>query len=327
MSTINSSPPSGQERFCSRCGDSLIPLSRPHVARTCAECGKTKHIVEASPGGGITIRPGDRFTIPAGWLQLSLAPTSRGKLFRPGLKFLLRQFFYAGEPQNAADIPSLLKRYEDTADQILKNSALLKDFDLDTSEGSEKALEVLGKDNTSREWHAVLLGTFSKITAEAIAANDTVQAVWGMYHAAQAHAMVVTTESVFDQTLWRGYLANQVVYEAAVAAASTPAEAEAIKALEPLFACLEESTLHVWVHSGEPIGPRLGVKSLGEPLLKALAQWHLTLAERRRVDEVRAKDDARFVRELKVKWAGIGAAVLAMAGGALWTVLTRLRIW
>lgn len=311
------------ERFCGRCGESLIPLSHPHVARTCSECGKTKYVVEASSGGGITIRPGDRFTIPAGWLQFSLAPTSRGKLFRPGLKFLLRQLFYVGEPQNAADTPGLLKRYEETADEILKNSTLLRGLDLDTSEGSEKALEVLGNDKTSREWHAVLLGTFSKITAEAIAANDTAQAVWGMYHAALSHALVVATEPVFEQTLWRGYLANQVVYEAATAAASTPAEAEAIKALEPLFARLDESTLHVWASSGEPIGPRLGVKSLSEPLLKALTQWHLTLAERRRADEVRAKDDARFIRELKVKWAAIGATSIAMVGGALWTILTK----
>jgi hypothetical protein len=279
-----------------------------------------------APDGGITIKTGDRFTIPAGWMQISLAPTSRGKLFRPGLKFLLRWLFYAGQPKDADDIANMLKRYEDTADQILKACPLLKEFDLDTPEGAKPAFELLEKDKSTREWHAVLLGTFSKVAADAIAANDTSKAVWAMYHAAQAHAVVVTTEPVFEQTLWRGYLANQIVYEAAAAAASTPAEAEAIKKLEPVFQRLDESALHVLVHSGEPIGPRLGVKLLSEPRLKALAEYHLKLTERRRADEIRAKDDAKFVRDLRTKWAGIGAGIVVAACGGAWTVLRALGI-
>jgi hypothetical protein len=83
----------------------------------------------------------------------------------------------------------------------------------------------------------------------------------------------------------------------------------------------------VWVNSGEPIGPRIGVRSLSEPLLRALAQWHLTLFERRRADELRAKDEAQFVRELRVKWAAIGATVgIALCGG-IWAVLNALGIF
>ena len=326
MSALSPPGPSEPERFCSRCGDSLVPLDRPHVARQCAECGKTKHLVEMSPGGGITIRGGDKFTIPANWLQISLSPTSRGKLARPGLKFLLRQFFYSGEPKDASDLGTLLKRYEDTADQILKDCTLLKGLDQDTPEGAEATLHILQKDKTSREWHAVLLGTFAKMVSDAIAANSTNEAAWAMYHAAQAHAMVVATEPTFEQTLWRGYVANQVVYEAAVAAASTPAEAEAIKTLEPLFNRLSESTLFAWINSGEPIGPRLGVKSLSEPLLRALGQWHLAQAERKRADDIRASEDARSARELRVKWVGVGATVgIALCGG-VWTVLRAFGI-
>jgi hypothetical protein len=323
MSTPTST---GPERFCSQCGDSLVPLARPHVARTCAECGKTKHLVEIASGGGITIRGGDRFTIPAGWIQISLSPASRGKLARPGLKFLLRQFFYIGEPNSAADIDGLLKKYEDIADRILQDSALLKGIDQETPEGAKEAVEILEKDRTTREWHAVLLGTFAKLVADAIAANNTSEAAWAMYQAAQAHAMVVTTEPTFEQTLWRGYLANQVVYEAAIAAVSTPAEAEAIKALEPLFNRLGEATLYAWVHSGEPIGPRLGVKSLSEPLLKALGHWHLAEAERKRAEEVRVVEEARAARELRVKWAAVGASVgIALCGG-IWAVLQTFGI-
>ena len=112
----------------------------------------------------------------------------------------------------------------------------------------------------------------------------------------------------------------------AVAASRTPAEAEAIKKLEPAFAGLDERTLYAWVHSGESIGPKLGVKSLSEGLLKALANWHLSLFERRRVDEARAKDDERFVRELRVKWTTIGVTAGGVAVGAVFTILKSLGI-
>jgi hypothetical protein len=238
------------------------------------------YLLEAGEGGSIQIREGDRFTIPAGFIKISLSSTSTGVLFRPGLKFLLKQLFYSGQPRDVNDIPQLLERYQKVADHILEQSELLKDTDIDSEAGASKAWDLLQKNTDTREWYALLLGTFVKILEESIAGNDQGKAVWAMYHAATAHAMTVAAEGMFEQTLWRGYLANRVVYEAAVAASRTPAEAEAIKKLEPAFAGLDERTLYAWVHSGESIGPKLGVKLLSEGLLKALANWHLSLFER-----------------------------------------------
>ena len=121
--------------------------------------------------------------------------------------------------------------------------------------------------------------------------------------------LTIVTEPLFEQTLWRGYLANQVVYEAAAAASQTPAEAEAIKRLEPLFRNLDEATLHIWVESKLPIGPRIGVKGLPEEVLSALARWHLASFQREREQALRNASERRANWELRLKWLGVGLAV------------------
>lgn len=53
----------------------------------------------------------------------------------------------------------------------------------------------------------------------------------------------IVTEPVFEETLWRGYLANQVVYEAAATAGNrSPAELESLKKLEPLFQQIDDGS-------------------------------------------------------------------------------------
>src|SRR5439155_24347931 len=124
---------------------------------------------------------------------------------------------------------------------------------------AKKAFEKIKENRDSREWHAASMGAFSHSVADAIKDNDALKSAWAGYMLGSMRALTIVTEPLFEQTLWRGYLANQIVYEAAVAASQTPGEAEAIKRLEPLFRNLDEATLHTWVESRSPIGPRIGV--------------------------------------------------------------------
>ena len=119
----------------------------------------------------------------------------------------------------------------------------------------------------------------------------------------------IFTEPVFEQTLWRGYLANDVVYEAAAASSRTPAESEAIKALAPLFERLDELTLHAWVDSKLPIGPRIGVNNLPEEILAALAKWHLASFQTNREKATREPAEKRATWEMRLKWLSFGLAV------------------
>lgn len=303
-------PPELVERFCGYCARSLVPLEAPHLSSDCTKCGRTAYYVRHDPEtGGIKVEAGERFTIPAGFIQLSLEPNSRGKLFRPGLPFLLKQFFLSAHPRSKADVPEFLKSLEAEADAILKASPLLKDLDLDNDSDAQKGWERIREKTDGREFHAASLGSFVKVSEEALEQNDALQAAWAAYMAGTVRGLTIVTEPLFEQTLWRGYLANDVVYEAISAASRTPAEAEAMKKLAPLFQKLDEMTLHAWVESKLPIGPRIGVKNLPEELLTALAKWHLSSFQRQREDLVRAKAESRATLEMRLKWLSFGLAI------------------
>lgn len=306
------------ERYCSQCGRSIVPLNVPHLSAECADCGKTIHFVRTAPNGvGIQVEKGERFSIPAGFIQLSLDPASRGKLFRPGLSFLLKQFFIGSHPKQPADIASFIQELRDQADALLKSSKCLTGLDLDNESDAKIAIEKLKENQDSQEWHAMTMGAFSQSVNEAIDENDALKAAWSGYMLGTIRGLTIVTEPLFEQTLWRGYLANQVVYEAAAAASQTPGEAEAIKKLEPLFRNLDEATLHTWVESKLPIGPRIAVKGLPEEILSALAKWHLASFQREREQTLRNASERRATWELRLKWLTLGLA----AASGIFTIL------
>jgi hypothetical protein len=312
MTTINS-----VERFCAQCGRSLIPLEVPHLSTECSACGKTVHFVRTAPDGtGIHVEGGERFTIPAGFIQFSLDPASRGKLFRPGLSFLLKQFFIGNYPKEPKDFVSFAKNLYDDAEAILKSSERLKGLDLDNEVEANVAIEKIKEDQQSRDWYVMNMGVFSQSVTEAIDKQDALSAAWSGYMLGVVRGLTIVTEPLFEQTLWRGYLANQIVYEAAAAASQTPGEAEAIKKLEPLFRKLDEVTLHTWVESKLPIGPRISVKGLPEEILSALAKWHLASYQREREQTIRSASERRADWELRLKWMmfGLGLAGVIFSG-------------
>lgn len=74
----------GVDKFCGKCGVSLVPLNVPYLSRKCEKCNKTAYYVRYDKeDGGIKIEKGENFTIPKDYIQMSLDPSSRGKLFRP----------------------------------------------------------------------------------------------------------------------------------------------------------------------------------------------------------------------------------------------------
>lgn len=202
-----------------------------------------------------------------------------------------------------------MKNLRNNADSILRNSVHLAGLDIHNQDNAEIVIDKLKEHQESREWHAMLMGAFSQEVAESVDNQDTLQAAWSGYMLGTSRRLTIVTEPLFEQTLWRGYLANQVVYEAAAAASQTPGEAESIKKLEPLFRNLNEATLHAWVESGLPIGPRLGINGLPEEILSALARWHLASFQREREQRLRDASERRANWELRLKWLGFGLGV------------------
>lgn len=327
MAETNTQDGNVTENYCPKCGKSCVPLDVPYLSKDCGDCGRTIHFVRNAPEGGISVEAGERLTIPGGFMTFSLDPASRGKLFRPGLKFLLDQMFMGVHPMGPEDIVEFARELDKTSDEYLAKCEKLIGFDLSTEVDTFKAIKALEEDKGSRDWHMLMQSLFSAALIEAVKNSDTGRAAWAGYMLGCARGLTIVTEPIFEQTLWRGYLAGQVVYEAAVAASSTPAEAEAVRKLQPLFQNLDEATLHAWVESRLPIGPRIGIKSLPESLIAALAKFQLTTIQRERDDARLAvldrREDARLNainilegNKLRATWLGIGVAAATALGTA-----------
>ena len=309
---------SGSELYCPHSGRSLVPLDVPHLSEECPDCGKMVYFVRPGPdGAGIQAKDGERLTIPAGFLKLSLDPSSGSKLTRAGIPFLVKHFFLGNHPSQPDDMPSAVKMLEEEADAILMGSEKLKGINFEDEKGQELLLDRLKKDQNSKEWHAMTMGALSKSLNDAIEKGEVLDAAWSGYMLGTVRGLTIVTEPQFEQTLWRGYLANQVVYEAAAASLHTPGEAEAIKKLEPLFRKLDEATLNAWVESKLPIGPRIGVNGLPEEILVSLAKWHLASAQREREQESRNTAERRAAWELRLKWLSFGLTLAGAIVGSL----------
>lgn len=308
-------------RFCDQCAQSLIPLTVPHVARDCGTCGQTIHIVEPGEGGkGIQIRKGDRFTIPAGSISISLDPRrSSGRLARAGLTWMMRMVLTSNVPKTVEGLDSMLDLWEEEADKILEDSAQLSDYDLEDEDDVLRVIDMLKDDQKSLEFWAMAVASCSQELRKRLKDEDPQGAVLYAVRLATWRALMVFIRDL-EEHAWTGYNQNQLIYGIAQAGATTPAEAHAIAALEPIFKGLSEDVLHAWVDSGVDIGHRIGVTQVDETLLKALAKYHLGLFDRRRSEQQIANENNARFWTLIISGFGAGATVTGAAVLVLRTV-------
>lgn len=262
-----------EPRYCDQCGRSLLPLAVPHVERPCADCGKTVFLVASGEGGkGIQVREGDKFTIPAGWLKISLDPAkTTGTFFRPGVTWFVTQLLAGELPSQPNDVEAYLERLKANADAILEASPRLSHLDLENKKDAEAAIELLEADRDTAEWWAFLMGTFASALLDELHAGASAAVVLHTVRMQAAHSMLVFKQSL-EEHVWTGYKHTKLIYDIASASAQTPEDAEKIQALRPLFSKLEEDVLHAWVEGDVDIGPRVGVSGVDESLLKGLAK-------------------------------------------------------
>lgn len=312
------------QKFCDQCGRSLIPLNVPHVQRRCQDCGKTVHI--AGEGGqGPRIEKGEAFVIPANFFRLSLDPAkSTCEFSRHGIQWFMKQVYAQGRANTPDDVVAMLEYYTKEADDILEKSDLLKHLNLNNFDDCGKAYELVKEKEELAEWWAMMEHVASGIAREALTENDTPRAVWAMTTLHFFRNMHIF-KTFLEETVWRGYLANQVVYNVASAAAHTPVEVEAIKKLEPLFTTLDEKMIHAWVNDGQPIGPRIGVTALPEATLKALAEWHLSLFGRKREEDRWNREHEVKLRQTRYQGIGIGVAIAGGVGGFALVIVQILK--
>ncbi len=278
--------------------------------------------MEHDEEGGIRVRKGDTFTVPAGWLTMSLDPAkSRGRFFRHGVAWFVRQLLTADIPADASGLDQMLEKYKREASDVLEASPKLSHLDLESEADSEKAFEIVKAESDSTEWWAMWMGAMVADVRERLDRNETPDAVLSACRLQTSRSMLIFKQSL-EEHVWTGYRHTQLIYDIASAGAKTPADSDAIQALRPTFSNLSEDLLHAWVQSGVEIGPRIGVTQVEEPLLKALAEYHLSLFERRR-QEQRLSEEQRSRRwSNRIQGAVAATAIL----GALVGLLTALHV-
>ena len=137
----------------------MVPRNVPHVSRSCGNCNKIIYLAEPGPDGkGIQVQKGDTFTIPAGWLTLSLDPArSKGTFTRAGVNSFVRHLVFSSLPSDPEKVVKYLNYLDGEADAVLLASPRMKDLDINSESGMERAFERFRDDPDSIEHIAILL--------------------------------------------------------------------------------------------------------------------------------------------------------------------------
>lgn len=323
VSTIPAGEPASPpvEKFCPECSLSRLPLSVPYLSKNC-HCGRTVHFIRRDENGkGLQAHDGESLTIPSGAMSFSLANTGGGRMFRPGLQFFLNQIF-VGQMPSIGDFAKYVKDTESTLDSTLVATKAGVGIDFTTEAGAKEFVDRHEKERQSLEWYIFVTSIYSNLLTAALVENDTLKAAYAGYAMGTYRGLSLVSEKVFEETIWRGYLANGIIGEADAAVGNrSPAEKEALSRLEPLFERLDDVTLSNLAESGLPIGPRINISHLPEDGLLATAKHHVLTRERKRLALIETRKLDIAEQDLMMKAIAAGVALLAVvitAGVTLW---------
>lgn len=198
---------------CKSCAhlEAVSDLSTPYVERTCAECGRKMNLREPGENGhGIRVEKGDQFKFPKGWLQIAANPLKGTcHLTKHGLEWFAKLVFVE-DIKKENDIVELLQESRLYADKVLEESELLADLDLESEHDAKEVIGRLEKNQTSLEWWALLVGTFSAIAKNAIEEQDARKAAWAARALERCRSMCVF-KSHLEEVVWMGHSARRLV--------------------------------------------------------------------------------------------------------------------
>ena len=199
---------------CNACRNKvdIIDLSAPYVIRTCPNCGREIKLREPGDNGhGIKVEKGDRFIFPHGWLKIAANPLKgTGHLTKHGLAWFAKLMFVADLLGKREQFEQEIVNNDQYCSDILRQSNLLKDLDLDSPEQADQVFQILNANQEMVEWWAYLFGTFNAIVEDAIKENDAKKAAWAMACAERCRSMIVFKEN-FEEVVWMGHSARRIV--------------------------------------------------------------------------------------------------------------------
>ena len=198
---------------CESCKDlvDIEDTNNPYVVHTCPKCSRKIKLREPGDNGhGIKVEKGDQFVFPKGWLQISANPLKgKGQFTRHGLGWFAKLVFVE-DIKSEKDIDQLLEDGREYSDAILEESSLLAGLDLGNDKDAEEVIRRVKEDQSSSEWWALLVGTFSAIVKDALAENNASKAAWAMRAAERCRSMCVFKIHL-EEVVWMGHSAGRLV--------------------------------------------------------------------------------------------------------------------
>ena len=187
-------------------------LSTLYIIRTCPKCGREIKLREPGDNGlGIKVEKGDQFIFPQGWLKITANPLKgTGHLTKHGLEWFAKLTFVEDILSKREQFEQVLSNNEHYCSDILMQSKLIRDLDLDNPDHAEQIFQKLNGNQETIEWWAFLFGTFNTIAQEAIRENDAKKATWAMACAERCRSMIVFKEN-FEDVVWMGHSARRIV--------------------------------------------------------------------------------------------------------------------
>jgi hypothetical protein len=313
-----------EARFCQRCGFSLIPLTIPHVSRPCQTCGKKINFVNpGEDGNGIKVEKGDTFTIPQGWLKLSLDPAmSAGTFTHDGLNWFVHRLIFGALPTAPEKVAEYFRYLDGEADKVLLASPRMNDLDINSQADMNTASERFKNEPNSIEFTAILLSAGAHRSLDLMESDDSREELARWVAVAVAAQMMLIYKQALENHVWAGYEQTRLVYGIAAAGASTPKEAKAIEALRPVFANLSEEVLAAWVGADVSVKERLGIHGVDDAVVNALARFHLAQFEQRRQKDALAEESRSRKWGTRIAAAAVGATL----AGVVVTMLINLGV-
>jgi hypothetical protein len=197
---------------CEECENVVERTDVPHVIRLCSACGREMHIFEPGEHGrGFQVRPGDRVTIPAGWLKLSINPLqSTGHFTKLGLEGFAAGLFLGGIVREREKFEAALAELEGQTDKIVNSFPPLNGLDVNNPADSEQINTIMEEHRSTMEFWAYWVGNFLAMTRDAWNEGDHNRAAWAVACAERCRSMMIFKDAL-EEVVWMGHSAKRII--------------------------------------------------------------------------------------------------------------------
>jgi hypothetical protein len=201
---------------CGKCAEvsDISDFDRPYVIRTCEGCGRQiKLRTPGVRGIGIRVEKGDRFVMPAGFLQFAANPLKgSGQFTRPGLDWFAELVFGVdiASWEKRENFSAVLIQSVESSEQFFREAPCLSGLDLEDADQAVEAWRRLNENPKSIEWWGYLAAALGSFAIESIKEGNASEAAWAATASERLRALAIF-KSHFEEVVFMGHSARRLV--------------------------------------------------------------------------------------------------------------------